>query len=93
MGIGKYQNTTFIKITNERTKEQDEIEKREQEKIDKRVYGNWKRLIRGLLIRERLKAKYEFGEPSGGGKTKKKGKPTVKVSRKRKIESGSDSED
>jgi xeroderma pigmentosum group C-complementing protein len=52
--------------------EQEEIEKKEQEKIDKRVYGNWKKLIRGLLIRERLKKKYEFGETSGQGKKKKK---------------------
>jgi hypothetical protein len=36
------------------------------------VYGNWKKLIRGLLIRERLKKKYEFGETSGQGKKKKK---------------------
>ena len=59
-------------------KEQEEIEKREQEKIDKRVYGNWKRLIRGLLIRERLKAKYEFGEPSGSGQKAKKKLATKK---------------
>lgn len=26
------------------------------------MYGNWKKLIRGLLIRERLKAKYGFGQ-------------------------------
>ncbi|KAJ3648239.1 hypothetical protein Zmor_020057 [Zophobas morio] len=58
--------------------EQEEIEKREQEKIDKRVYGNWKRLIRGLLIRERLKAKYEFGEPSGSGQKAKKKLATKK---------------
>ncbi|EFA05994.1 DNA repair protein complementing XP-C cells homolog [Tribolium castaneum] len=69
--------------------EQDELERKEQEKIDKRVYGNWKRLIRGLLIRERLKVKYEFGESSGGA-GKKKGKPTLKVSRKRKVESESE---
>lgn len=38
--------------------EQREAAKRAQEKRDKRVYGNWKKLIRGLLIRERLAAKY-----------------------------------
>lgn len=34
---------------------------RNREKVDKRVYGNWKKLIKGLLIRERLKARYNFG--------------------------------
>ncbi|CAH0552006.1 unnamed protein product [Brassicogethes aeneus] len=67
--------------------EQIEIEKKEGEKIDKRVYGNWKRLIKGLLIRERLKRKYDFGEPSGEGKKKGKG---IKLTNKRKIESDSE---
>ncbi|KAK0062613.1 DNA repair protein complementing XP-C cells [Biomphalaria pfeifferi] len=31
---------------------------REQEALEKRVYGNWRRLIRGLLIKERLKKKF-----------------------------------
>ncbi|XP_066261366.1 DNA repair protein complementing XP-C cells homolog [Euwallacea similis] len=55
-------------------KEQDELDKKEQEKIDKRVYGNWKRLIRGLLIRERLKIKYNFSQPSTSAPKSKKGK-------------------
>lgn len=42
--------------------EQAEAVKRTKEKKDKRVYGNWKRLIQGLFIRERLVAKYEFSE-------------------------------
>lgn len=42
----------LVKAANE------EQEHREQEKREKRVYGNWRRLIRGLLIRERLQAKY-----------------------------------
>lgn len=42
--------------------EQAEAIKRTKEKKDKRVYGNWKRLIQGLFIRERLAAKYEFSE-------------------------------
>ncbi|XP_033156406.1 DNA repair protein complementing XP-C cells homolog isoform X2 [Drosophila mauritiana] len=33
---------------------------KEQEKYETRVYGNWKKLIKGLLIRERLKKKYNF---------------------------------
>ncbi|XP_015599337.1 DNA repair protein complementing XP-C cells homolog [Cephus cinctus] len=41
--------------------EQIEAAKRAQEKRDKRIYGNWKKLIRGLLIREKLAAKYGFG--------------------------------
>uniref|UniRef100_T1PIT9 Rad4 beta-hairpin domain 3 n=1 Tax=Musca domestica TaxID=7370 RepID=T1PIT9_MUSDO len=40
--------------------EQEEQERKEQEKYEARVYGNWKKLIRGLLIRERLKLKYDF---------------------------------
>ncbi|XP_060535427.1 DNA repair protein complementing XP-C cells homolog [Cylas formicarius] len=51
-------------------KEQAEMIRREQEKTDNRVYGNWRRLIKGLLIRERLKAKYDFGTPSVSGTTK-----------------------
>ncbi|XP_005109611.1 DNA repair protein complementing XP-C cells homolog [Aplysia californica] len=39
--------------------EDQEIQKqRELEKLEKRVYGNWKLLIRGLLIKERLKNKF-----------------------------------
>lgn len=41
-------------------REQEEIEKKENEKYEKRVYGNWKKLIKGLLIRQRLKNKYNF---------------------------------
>lgn len=36
------------------------MEKKEQEKYEKRVYGNWKKLIRGLRIREMLKIKYNY---------------------------------
>ncbi|XP_051010872.1 DNA repair protein complementing XP-C cells isoform X1 [Acomys russatus] len=39
-------------------KEQDLIEKKEKEKKEKRALGNWKLLVRGLLIRERLKLRY-----------------------------------
>lgn len=44
--------------------EDDQIEsrKRAEEKRLKRVYGNWKKLIRGLFIREKLAAKYNFAE-------------------------------
>ncbi|KAF8788031.1 DNA repair protein complementing XP-C cells like protein [Argiope bruennichi] len=39
--------------------EQENIRKREEEKREKRIYGNWKKLIKGLLIRERIKLKYD----------------------------------
>ncbi|KAM4654335.1 DNA repair protein complementing XP-C cells isoform 2-T2 [Amazona ochrocephala] len=45
--------------------EQAEIERKEQEKREKRALGNWKLLIKGLLIRERLKKRYSSKtEPS-----------------------------
>lgn len=40
--------------------DQEEQEKKEQDKYEARVYGNWKKLIKGLIIRERLKRKYNF---------------------------------
>ncbi|KAL9915199.1 DNA repair protein complementing XP-C cells homolog isoform 1-T1 [Glossina fuscipes fuscipes] len=40
--------------------EQDQLERKEREKHETRVYNNWKKLIRGLLIRERIKVKYNF---------------------------------
>ncbi|XP_055614141.1 DNA repair protein complementing XP-C cells homolog [Uranotaenia lowii] len=45
--------------------EQEEEEKREREKFEKRVYGNWKKLIKGLLIRRKLQNKYNFDNLSG----------------------------
>lgn len=54
--------------------EQEEQEKREREKTEARVYGNWKKLIRGLLIRERVKDKYGFEKLSASQPTKGKGK-------------------
>lgn len=38
--------------------EQALIEKKEKEKREKRALGNWKLLIKGLLIRERLRLRY-----------------------------------
>lgn len=38
--------------------EQVEIERKQKEKREKRAMGNWKLLVKGLLIRERLKARY-----------------------------------
>lgn len=39
--------------------EQENARKREEEKREKRIYGNWRKLIKGLLIRERIKLKYD----------------------------------
>nr|CAD7200543.1 unnamed protein product [Timema douglasi] len=65
--------------------EMEEGEKRRQDKHDKRVYGNWRRLIKGLLIRERLQARYSFERPEDSSK----GKLKVK---KRKLKSESESD-
>ncbi|KAK4884025.1 hypothetical protein RN001_000296 [Aquatica leii] len=75
--------------------EQEEQEKRELEKLEKRVYGNWKKLIKGLLIRERLNAKYNFKESSQSEVskgTKRKTKGPRFVSKKRRICSDSESD-
>lgn len=65
-------------------------ERKEREKLEKRVYGNWRKLIKGLLIRERLKARYDFGQPSSttdaelkGQKRKSKG-PRFQTKKKRR---------
>lgn len=38
----------------------EESRKRERKRYEDRVYGNWKRLVKGLLIREKLKIKYDY---------------------------------
>ncbi|XP_065090200.1 DNA repair protein complementing XP-C cells homolog isoform X2 [Ochlerotatus camptorhynchus] len=45
--------------------EQEQEEKRERDKYEKRVYGNWKKLIKGLLIRRKLQNKYNFDNLTG----------------------------
>ncbi|XP_047004381.1 DNA repair protein complementing XP-C cells homolog [Schistocerca americana] len=52
--------------------EEEEADRRYEEKRLKRIYGNWRRLIKGLLIRERLKARYDFGPVKETAKTKTK---------------------
>lgn len=47
-------------VTQQWFEDQEELEKKGQEKYEKRVYGNWKKLIRGLRIREILKIKYKY---------------------------------
>lgn len=49
-------------VTDEWVKDTEEAAKRDAEKYQERVLGNWKRLIKGLLIRRRLQSKYNFGE-------------------------------
>lgn len=62
-------------------------------KIEKRVYDNWRKLIKGVLIRERLKAKYEFASVSDTSKGKsKKGKGPKLVAKKRRVVSDSESD-
>ncbi|PZC82041.1 hypothetical protein B5X24_HaOG211597 [Helicoverpa armigera] len=69
-------------ITEAWVKDQEEQERKELEKIETRVYGNWKRLIKGLLIRERLKNKYGFEDPSTSETTKKSKGPRLVVKKK-----------
>lgn len=40
--------------------DQEEAQRKEEEKYNQRVYGNWKKLIKGLLIRRHLQRKYNF---------------------------------
>ncbi|XP_062563981.1 DNA repair protein complementing XP-C cells homolog [Armigeres subalbatus] len=47
-------------VIDEWYQEQVELERKEDEKRKKRVYGNWKRLVMGLFIRKRLKDRYNF---------------------------------
>ncbi|XP_029652958.1 DNA repair protein complementing XP-C cells homolog isoform X1 [Octopus sinensis] len=51
------------KVLAEWHKEQQLAKERETAKREKRIYGNWKKLIRGLRIREALKRKYDLQEP------------------------------
>ncbi|XP_029159874.1 LOW QUALITY PROTEIN: DNA repair protein complementing XP-C cells homolog [Nylanderia fulva] len=62
--------------------EQVEAAKRTAEKREKRIYGNWRKLIKGLLIREKLSQKYEFQKESKTEqKRPKQRKGTVKKSK------------
>lgn len=49
-------------VTDAWIRETEEASKREEERFQERVYGNWKRLIKGLLIKRRLQLKYKFEE-------------------------------
>ncbi|CAG4964616.1 unnamed protein product [Parnassius apollo] len=71
-------------ITEAWLKDQEDQERKEREKIDTRVYGNWRKLIKGLLIRERLKVKYGFDNPGTSQGNKKKAKAPRLVVKKTK---------
>ncbi|XP_058448004.1 DNA repair protein complementing XP-C cells homolog [Malaya genurostris] len=47
-------------VVEEWYKDMEEEEQKEQERYEKRVYGNWKRLIKGVLVRRKLQNKYNF---------------------------------
>ncbi|XP_043259164.1 DNA repair protein complementing XP-C cells homolog [Colletes gigas] len=59
--------------------------KRAREKVEKRVYGNWKRLIRGLRIRERLAMKYNFSQEPQSSTVKKRAKHKKTDAKKTKV--------
>ncbi|GLH05038.1 DNA repair protein complementing XP-C cells homolog [Gryllus bimaculatus] len=73
-------------------RDQEESERREQEKRDKRIYGNWRKLIKGLLIRERLKVKYGFGESEPSTSKSKKGQKSKLTNKKSKEEEDDDTD-
>lgn len=51
-------------VTDAWFKDQEEAERKAEEKRLTRIHGNWKKLVKGLIIRERLEAKYNFkGRP------------------------------
>ncbi|XP_048404097.1 DNA repair protein complementing XP-C cells [Stegostoma tigrinum] len=57
--------------------EEAEMERKEQKKREQRVMGNWKLLVKGLLIREKLKARYNVKDDSAqdvGGDSSVEGK-------------------
>lgn len=65
-------------------KDQEEQEQKQREKMENKVYGNWRRLIKGLLIRERIKCKYGFEDPKGPEVNRNKHKePRLVVKKKR----------
>ncbi|XP_055610344.1 DNA repair protein complementing XP-C cells homolog isoform X2 [Uranotaenia lowii] len=47
-------------LTEEWYKEMEEEDRKEQERYEKRVYDNWKKLIKGVLVRRKLQNKYNF---------------------------------
>lgn len=64
--------------------EQVEAAKRAAEKAKKKVYANWRRLIKGLLIREKLSQKYDFKERTD--QSNKRPKPQKGATKKSKAQ-------
>merc|ERR1711963_225707 len=67
----------FAETLRAAAEEDEQIQRqREIEKKEKRVYGNWKLLIRGLLIKQKMKLKYlqDTSSPPSHEEEKKKGK-------------------
>jgi len=52
--------------------EQLETAKRAEKKREKRIYGNWRKLIKGLLIREKLAQRYESEKESEANQSNKR---------------------
>lgn len=72
--------------------EQVEADKRAKERYEKRVYGNWRKLIKAALIRERLTAKYDFNNEAEKAsvpnkQTNKRTNPTRGGGKKAKVNS------
>lgn len=74
--------------------EQADQARRAEEKRQKRIYDNWKKLIQGILVRERVRDQYGGNHPSDDDEkqvsakkteTKKKGEDKKKKVTKRKI--------
>lgn len=63
--------------------EQTEQAKRAEEKREKRIYGNWKKLIQGILVKERVRKKY--GDVSMSDEEEEWKKDEKKEVTKRKI--------
>lgn len=60
--------------------DQEAAQKKEEEKRNQRIYGNWKKLIKGLWIRERLQRKYNFQNKEDDDNVKNDAKKDVKSS-------------
>ncbi len=55
-----FQNSNiFVSVQDAWNAEVEEKARRAEEKREKRVLDNWKRLIKGLLLAKKLKAKYK----------------------------------
>lgn len=72
--------------------EEEEADRRYEEKRLKRIYGNWRKLIKGLLIRERLKARYDFGPVKEITKSKTKKAKRFQESKRMKTVDSDDSD-